>query len=55
MTPCPSTSTVYLSRVFLSRGTEAGQEAGGEDTGRWQRVVSEMNKHNTLKVVMDNM
>lgn len=55
MTPFPSTSAVYFSRVFLSRGTEAGQETGGEDTGRWERVVSEMNKHNTPKVVGDNM
>ena len=49
------TSAVYLSRVFFSRGIEAGQEAGGEDTGRWERVVSEMNKHNTPKVVGDYM
>lgn len=36
MTPFPSTSDVYLSRVFLSRGIEAGQEAGGKDTRRWR-------------------
>lgn len=55
MTPLPSTCVVYLSRAFLSRGTEAGQKDGGVDTARWERVVSEMNKHNTPKVVCDNM
>lgn len=52
MTP---SSVVYLSRAFHSRGTEAGQEDSGEDTARWKRVVSEMNKHNAPRVVCDNM
>lgn len=34
MTPFLSTRVVYLSRAFLSRGSEAGQEDGGEDTAR---------------------
>lgn len=55
MTPFASICVVYLSRAFLSRGSEAGQEDGGESMARWERVVSEMNKHNTPKVVCDNM